>query len=64
MRLTTDEEFANMELNETQKKFKNLGEFSYISKTLEELLIKLRKMERTCYFEFWHDGSTTGNHPF
>ena len=61
MRLTTDEEFANMELNETQQKLKNLGEFSDISKTLEELLIKLRKMERTCYFEFWHDGSTIGN---
>ena len=27
MRLTTDEEFANMELNETQQKLKNLGEF-------------------------------------
>ena len=61
MRLTTDDEFANMELNETQQKLKNLGEFSDISKTLEELLIKLRKMERTCYFEFWLDGSTIGN---
>ena len=46
MRLTTHEEFANMELNETQQKLKNLGKFSDINKTLEELLIKLRKMER------------------
>ena len=28
MRLTTDEEFANMELNEVQQNFKSYGEFS------------------------------------
>ena len=43
MRLTADEEFVNMELNEVQQKFKNLGEFSDNSETLEELLIKLKK---------------------
>ena len=35
------------------------------SENLEELLIKLekkKKMERTRYFAFWHDGSTIGNH--
>ena len=43
MRLTTDEEFANMGLNEVQRKLKNLGEFSDNSETLKELLIKLKK---------------------
>ena len=43
MHLTTDEEFANRELNEVQQKLKNLGEFSDNSQTLEELLIKLKK---------------------
>ena len=43
MHLTTDEEFANRELNEAQQKLKNLGEFSDNSQTLEELLIKLKK---------------------
>ena len=43
MHLTTDEQFANMGLNEVQQKFKNLGEFSDNSETLEELLIKLKK---------------------
>ena len=62
MHLTTDEEFANMDLNEVQQKLRNLGEFSDNSETLEELLIKLKKMERTRYFAFWHDGSTIGNH--
>ena len=62
MRLRTDEEFSNMELSEVQQKLTNLGEFSDNSETLEELLIKLKKMERTRYFAFWHDGSTIGNH--
>ena len=62
MCLTTDEEFANVELNYVQKKKKNLGKFSDNNETLEELLIKLKKMERTRYFAFWYDGSTTGNH--
>ena len=43
MRLTTDEEFANMGLNEVQRKLKNLGEFSDNSETLKELLINLKK---------------------
>ena len=43
MRLTTDEEFSNMELSEVQQKLRNLGEFSDNSETLEELLIKLKK---------------------
>ena len=43
MRLTTDEEFANVELNEVQQQLKYFGEFSDNSKTLEELLIKLKK---------------------
>ena len=42
MRLTTDEEFSNMELSEVQQKLRNLGEFSDNSETLEELLIKLK----------------------
>ena len=58
MHLTADEEFANMELNEVQKKLRNLGEFSDNRKTLEELLIKLNKMEGTRYFAFWHNCST------
>ena len=62
MRLTTDEEFSNMELSEVQQKLTNLREFSDNDETLEELLIKLQKMERTRYFAFWHDGSTIGNH--
>ena len=33
MHLTADEEFANMELNEVQKKLRNLGEFSDNRKT-------------------------------
>ena len=36
MRLTIDEEFANMELNEVQLKLRNFGEFSDNSETLEE----------------------------
>ena len=40
MRLTTDEEFSNMELSEVQQKLRNLGEFSDNSETFEELLIK------------------------
>ena len=36
MRLTTDEEFANMELNEVQLKLRNLGKFSKKSETLEK----------------------------
>ena len=56
MRLTTDEEF------EVQRKLKNLGEFSDNSETLDELLIKLKKMDRTRYFAFWHDVSIIGNH--
>ena len=43
MHLTTDEQFANMGLNEVQQIFKNLGEFSDNSETLEELLIKLKE---------------------
>ena len=43
MRLTTDEEFSNMELSEVQQKLRNLGKFSDNSDTLEELLIKLKK---------------------
>lgn len=43
MRLTTDEEFANVELNEVQQQLKYFGEFSDNSETLEELLIKLKK---------------------
>ena len=43
MCLTTDEEFANVELNYVQKKKKNLGKFSDNNETLEELLIKLKK---------------------
>ena len=61
MCLTTDKEFSNMELSEVQQKLRNLGEFSHNSETLEELLIKLKKMERIRYFAFWHDGSTIGN---
>ena len=43
MRLTTDKEFANMDLNEVQQKLINLGKFSDNSETPEELLIKLKK---------------------
>ena len=45
-----------------KKKIKNLGKFSDNNETLEELLIKLKKMERTRCFAFWYDGSTIGNH--
>ena len=50
-----------MELNEVQQKLRNLGEFSDNSETLEELLIKLKKIERTRYFAFWDHGLTNGN---
>ena len=36
MCLTTDEELANMELNEVQLKLRSLGEFSKKSETLEK----------------------------
>ena len=58
MHLTTDGEFANMELNKVQQKLRKLCKFSDNSETLEELL---KKMERTRYFAFWHDDSMIGN---
>ena len=61
MRLTTDEEFANMKLNGVQQKLRKPGEFSDNSETLEELLIKLKNGTYP-YFAFWHDGSMIGNH--
>ena len=41
-----------MDLNEVKQKLRHLGEFSINSETLEELLIKLKKVDRTCYFAF------------
>ena len=52
----------NLKLNEVRQKLKDLGEFSDNSENLEELLIKLKKMERSRYFVFCHDGSMIGNH--
>ena len=63
MRLTTDEEFANMELNEVQQNFKSYGEFSDNSEwNFWRALDKAKKKERACYFALWHDGSTIGNY--
>ena len=57
MRLTTDEDFANMDLNEVQQKLRNLWKFSDNSETLEELLIKLKKRiyPLFCILAWWFD---------
>ena len=64
MRVRTDAEFSNMSREQVITGLKNINEFEINDEnsSLEELLKKLMKYERTRSLSFWHDGSTLSNH--
>ena len=64
MGVRTDAEFNNMSREQVITGLKNINEFEINDEnsSLEELLKKLMKYERTRSLSFWHDGSTLSNH--
>ena len=64
MRLTTDDEFSKFSNSKVKEKLLQYGEFNECEKLLtsEELLNKLKRLERTRYFACWHDGSSLNHH--
>ena len=64
MRVRTNFEFNNMSREQVIAGLKNINEFEIDDEnsSLEELLKKLVKYERTRSFSLWHDGSTLSNH--
>ena len=64
MRVRTNSEFNNMSREQVIAGLKNINEFEINDEnsSLEELLKKLVKYERTRSLSLWHDGSTLSNH--
>ena len=64
MRVRTDSEFNNMSREQIITGLKNINEFEINdeNRSLEKLLKKLMKYERTRSLSLWHDGSTLSNH--
>ena len=64
MRLTSDQEFSKFTKEEVIEKLLEIGELNKSEEllSLEELLKKLKQLERTRYFSCWHDSSSLNNH--
>ena len=64
MRLTSDQEFSKFTKEKVIEKLLEIGELNESEEllSLEQLLKKLKQLERTQYFACWHDSSSLNNH--
>ena len=64
MRILPDEFYENNSRDDILKEFERIKEHipSLNNLSLESLSQKLKAIQRTRHFGFWHDGSTLSNH--
>ena len=65
MRLQSDNYYDNMSKEMIKEKLESIEEYDEEedgSKSLSDLIEKIKKYERTRHLAFWHDGSTVSNH--